>query len=136
MERAIFEIILERREEDQKTGGNVATSQRRDVPTSRRRVNEKRKPTSGQRHDASTSRRLNVATSQRRDVSAISASPSLKTKGIRFRGHRRTHGLGHGKQSSGNQISGEDSWICIFFFSERMLMFFGLIMCITKSRMF
>ena len=40
-----------------KTSRNVETSQRRDVPNSRRRVNKKRKSTSGQRRDASTSQR-------------------------------------------------------------------------------
>ena len=41
---------------------NVATSPRRDVPTSRRWVNQYRS------QQAETSRRLNVVTSQRRDV--------------------------------------------------------------------
>ena len=36
VERAIFESILEQRVEVHKAGKNVATSQRRDVPTSRR----------------------------------------------------------------------------------------------------
>ena len=45
--------------------------ERRDVPTSRRRVNEKRKSTSDQR---------------RRDISAIPASTSLKAKGLEIEG--------------------------------------------------
>ena len=115
---------------------NVTTSQRRDVKSTRRGSQQVANVVTPQRRDVAKSRRLNVATLQRRYVNAIFASPSLKAKGIRFRGHRKTHGRGHGKQSSRNQIGGEDSWICIFFFSKRMLMFYGLIMCITKSRMF
>ena len=46
---------------------NVVTSPRRDVPTSRRWVNNI-KVNKRQHRDVSTSRRLNVATSQRRDV--------------------------------------------------------------------
>ena len=42
VERVIFEIILEQRVEVQKVGRNVATSQRRDVLTSQRRVKENR----------------------------------------------------------------------------------------------
>ena len=58
--------------EVQRAGRNVGTSQRRDVPTSRRWVNKDRS------QQAATSRRLNVATLQCHDVSTISASPSLK----------------------------------------------------------
>ena len=53
---------------------NVATSPRRDIPTSRRWVNQYKSP------QAETSRRLNVATLQRRDVSANSVFSSLKAK--------------------------------------------------------
>ena len=55
----------------QKVGRNVATSQRRDIPTSRHRANE-----NGSQQAA------NVMTLQHRDVSMIFASPSLKEKGI------------------------------------------------------
>ena len=89
-----------------------------------------------QRREASTSRRLNFATPQLRDVSAISPSPSLKEKGTRIRGDRKTYGLGHGKQSSSDEISGEDSCFCIFFFPERLLMFYRLILCIPEFSMF
>ena len=47
----------------QRAGRNVATSQRRDVGSTKIEVNKQ------QRRDVSTSRRLNVATSQRRGVS-------------------------------------------------------------------
>ena len=90
------------------------------VGTSRRRVNKKRKSTSG----------------QRRDVSANSPSPSLKAKGTRIRGDQETYGLGHGKQSSSDEISGEDSCFCIFFIPERLLMFYRLILCIPVFSMF
>ena len=57
-----------------KDGWNVATSPRRDVPTSQRWVNQYKS------QQYATSRRLNVAMSQRRDVSASSAFSSLKEK--------------------------------------------------------
>ena len=60
VEQAIFEIILELRVEVQKVGRNVAMSQRRDVPTSRRRVHENR---SQQAENVATSQRHDVATS-------------------------------------------------------------------------
>ena len=56
MERAVFGTILELREEKNEAGRNVATLQRHEVPTSRCQVNMKKKSTSGQRRDASTSR--------------------------------------------------------------------------------
>ena len=95
---------------------NVATFQRRDVPTSRR---------------------LNVVTSQRCDVSANSFSTLLKEKGqeIERRIGKRTD-EGTESRAATNQISGEDSCFCIFFFPERLVMFDRLIMCITKSSMF
>ena len=59
VERAIFGSILEQRVEVHKAGWNVATSQRRDVGSTKIEVNKW----------------------QRRDISAIFASPSLKAKG-------------------------------------------------------
>ena len=53
---------------------NVATSPRRDVPMSRRWVNQYKS------QQLTTSRRLNVATLQRHDVSASSVFSSLKAK--------------------------------------------------------
>ena len=63
MERAVFGIILEQREEEQKAGQRE------------KEVNKKRKSTS------ETPQRLNVATLQLQDVSVISTSTSLKSKG-------------------------------------------------------
>ena len=122
VERAVFEIILDLIAEVQEVGKNVATSQRRDVGSTRMEVNK--------------ARSLNVATFQRHDVSAISPSQSLKAKGTRIRGHRKTYRLGHGKQSSSDEISGEDSCFCIFFFPKRLLMFYILILCIPKFSIF
>ena len=75
-----------------KDGWNVTTSQRRDVPTSRRWVNIYKS------QQAATSRRLNVATLQHHDVSASYASQSLKEKGDQNSegdGRSRTYELGH-----------------------------------------
>ena len=41
VERAVFEIILEQRAELQKVGRNVATSQRRDIGSTRMEVNKR-----------------------------------------------------------------------------------------------
>ena len=79
----------------------------------------------------------NVVTSQRRDVSANFFSTSLKAKGPRIeRRIRKRKNEGTESREAANQISGEDSCFCIFFFPERLLMFDRLIMCITKSSMF
>ena len=74
----LLEAILEQQKAVHKDGWNVTTSQRHDVPTSRRPhvvTSQRRnigstniKVNNMQRRDASTSRRLNVATSQRHDV--------------------------------------------------------------------
>ena len=84
---------------------NVATSPRRDVPTSRRWVNYY----AGQQ--AATSQSLNVATSQRRDVSTsrrcnvttsvrVLFSHHLKANRVQILRYRETYGLGRGNQSS------------------------------------
>ena len=86
---------------------NVATSPRRDVPTSRRWVNYY----AGQQ--AAMSRRLNVATLQRRDVSASAVFSSFKSKqGVDFEvsGNVRTRG---GNQSSSDIDLEEEPVICI-----------------------
>ena len=46
--------------------------------------------------------------------------------------------MDEGKESraASNEISGEDSCFCIFFFPERLLMFYRLILCITEFSMF
>ena len=65
----LLEAILEQQEVVHKDGWNVATSPHRDVPTSRRWVNQYKS------QQAATSRRLNVATSI-----ASSVFSSLKAK--------------------------------------------------------
>ena len=70
----LLEAILEQQEVVHKDGWNVATSPRRDVPTSQRWVNQYKS------QQAATSRRLNVATLQHRDVSASFVFSSLKEK--------------------------------------------------------
>ena len=76
---------------------NVATSQRRDSPMSRR---------------------PNVAKSQRRNVSAGYSSQSLKAKGDQISrgiGDQGTYELGHGNQDSSDIDLKEEPVICIFF---------------------
>ena len=120
MEREVFGTILGQREEEKKAGKNVATSQRRDVGSTRRGSQEV----------------ANVATPQCRNVSAISASASLKAKGTKkMRGIEKRTDEGMESRAAANQISGEDTCFCIFFFSERLLMVYRLIKCITKSSM-
>ena len=117
----VFGIILEQREEEQKADKNVVMYQRRNVPTSRRRVNEKRKSTSD----------------QRRDVSAISASTSLKAKGPEIdEGIGKRTDEGTKSIAAATQISGEDTFFYIFFFPKKRLMIYRLIKCIIKSSMF
>ena len=121
MERAIFGIILEQREEEQKVGRNVATYQRRDVGSMRR----------------GSQQVTNVMTSQRCDVNTISASTSLKAKGPEIeRGIGKRTDEGMESIAAATQISGEDTCFCIFFFSEKRLMIYRLIKCIIKSSMF
>ena len=78
-----------------------------------------------------------VATPQRRDVSTISASTSLKAKGLEIeRGIEKRTDEGTESIAPATQISGEETCFCIFFFSEKLLMVYRLITCITKSSMF
>ena len=70
----LLEAILEQKEAVHKDGWNVVTSPRRDVPTSRRWVNQYKI------QQSATSRCLNVATLRRRDVNASSVFSSLKAK--------------------------------------------------------
>ena len=100
MERVIFEIILEQREEEQKADRNVATSQRRDVGSTRR----------GSQQVA------NVVTPQRRDVSAISASPSLKVKGTRFQGKSEIR-TDKGTKSRGQRTRSLEKTVAFIFSS-------------------
>ena len=115
MERAIFEIILEQREEEQKVGWNIATSGQREEEINK----------------WPTSRRLNVATSQCRGLTIIKSKRDQIPRGVEKRIDEGTE-----SRAAMNQISGEDNCFFIFFFPERLLMFYRLIMCITKSSMF
>ena len=72
-------------EQCRESGCNVATLQRRDVPTSQRWVNQYRS------QQAVASRRGNVATSARDLPSIIKCS-----KGSEFEGDREAYELGHG----------------------------------------
>ena len=109
MERAVFGNVLGQREEEC-----------RDVPTSRRQVNKKKKSTTG----------------QRRDVVANSVSTSLKAKGPEIEGGiGKMYRLGHGKQRSSDLYQRRKTGFCIFFFFEKLLMFYRLMACIIKSSM-
>ena len=85
---------------------NVATSPRRDVPTSRRWVNQYGS------QQPETSRRLNVATLQRRDVSTGSAPHHLKHQWFRMRGIGRRTNEGMEFQSSSDTDFEEVPVIC------------------------
>ena len=61
----------------------------------------------------------------------------IKSKGTRIeRGIGKRKDEGTESRAAANQINGEDTCFCIFFFPKRLLMFYKLIMCITKSSMF
>ena len=88
----------------QKVGSNVATSQRRDLPTSGRQVNDNRSQ--------------QVATSRRRDFSTIFVSPSLKAKrGPEIKGIEIRTDYGTESRAAAKEISEEDSYFCIFLLS-------------------
>ena len=126
MERAVFRIILEQREEEQKAGRNVVMYQCRDVGSTRR----------------GSQQVTNVATPQRRDVATLRRQHDFCLNIIKSKGTRNREGMGkltnEGTESIAvaTQISGEDTCFCIFFFSEKRLMMYRLIKCITKSSMF
>ena len=114
--RGAFGSILEQRVAVHKDGWNVATSPRRDIPTSRRWVNIYRS------QQAETSQRLNVMTSQRRDVATsrrqrefyLSIIKSKKGTRIRGSGDRGGYELGHENHNINNFDLGEEPIICIF----------------------
>ena len=92
---------------------NVATSPRRDFPTSRRWVNRYRS------QQSETSRRLNVATLQRRDVSTGSVPHHLKHQWLIIEGIGRRTNEGTEFQSSSDTDFVEVPVICTvthFFF--------------------
>ena len=85
---------------------NVATSPNRDVPTSRRWVNQYRI------QQSETSRRPNIATSQRRDVSTGSAPHHLKHQWFIIEGIGRRTNNGTEFQSSNDTDFEEVPEIC------------------------
>ena len=126
MKQTVFGIILEQREEEQKAGRNVATSQRHDVRSTRR----------------GSQQVTNVATPQRRDVATSRSQCDFCLNIIKSKGTRNRGGIGkctdEGTKSivGATHISGEETCFCIFFFSEKLLMVYRLITCIIKSSMF
>ena len=126
MEREVFRIILEQREEEHKAGRNVTMYQHRNVGSTRR----------------GSQKVTNVATPQRRDVATLRRQRDFCLNIIKSKGTRNREGMGklmnEGTESveATTQISGEDTCFCIFFFFEKRLMMYRLIKCITKSSMF
>ena len=121
MERAVFEIILEQRAEVQKVGRNFVTSQRRDVGSTRMEVNKWQ-----------TLRCPNVATSVR-----ILHQTSLKAHGPEIEGESKYVRTRARKESDNEPDQGRRQLLfLVFFFPERLLMFYRLILCITEFSMF
>ena len=109
-----------------KDGWNVATSPRRDAPTSQRWVNYYKS------HQAATSRRLNVATSAR-----VMPLHHEKQKGDQNSRHRGSYERGHGNQSSSDIDLEEEPVICIFLlFWTGVLMFYILHIGVFLFNMF
>ena len=110
---------------------NIATSPRRDVPTSRRWVNQYRS------QQSKTSRRLNVVTLQRRDVSTRSAPHHLKHQWFRNMGIERRTNKGTELQSSSDTDFEEVPVICIVsHLLDIRLMFLRLNIFIFSFSMF
>ena len=84
----------------------------------------------------------NVAMPQRHDVSTSRRQREFCLNIIKSKGTKNRGGIGNrtdeGTESIvvATQISEEETGFCIFFFSEKLLMFYRLIMCIIKSSMF
>ena len=111
------------------SGNAKSWQERRDVPTSRRWVNKR------QRHDVSTSQRLNIATLQRRDINAISVSSSLKEKrGPEFEASRCVQTKAR-KAEQQRRKSVKKTATFVFFF-QRITRFYRLNICVLTSSMF
>ena len=86
----------------------------------------KKKSTSGQRRDASTSRRLNVVMSQRRDVAAsrrqrdFSITIIKSKKGPEFEDIEGRTNKGTESRAAATQINEEETCFCIFFFYDKL----------------
>ena len=110
---------------------HVATSPRRDVPTSRRWVNQYRS------QQSKTSQCLNVATLQRRGVSTRSSPHHLKNQWFRIRGIERRTNEGTELQSSSDTDFEEVPVICIVsHLLDIRLMFLRLNIFIFSFSMF
>ena len=105
----------------QKVGSNVATSQRRDVGSTRIEVNKR------QRHDDP-----NFATSARFFV-----SPSLKAKrGPKIKASRYVRTRAQKAEQQRRKSAKKTVTFVLFFFPERMMMFYRLNTCVLTSSMF
>ena len=93
---------------------NVATSPRRDAPTSRRWVNNA-EVNKWKRRDVPTSRRLNVAMLQRHDVSSRYAPHHLKYEWLRNQGIGRRTNEGKEFQSRVTKTSRKCPGFVLFF---------------------
>ena len=91
------------------SGYHVATSPRRDVTTSRRRVNN------AEVNNSVTSRRLNVATSPRRDFSSKICTSSFNVRTARKLGHHEADDQRHGIPEQSNTVFEELPGICTAF---------------------
>ena len=111
---------------------HVATSQRRDAPTSRHGVNNA-EVNKWKRRDIPTSRRLNVATLQRHDVSSRSAPHHLKYEWLRNQGIGRRTNEGTEFQSSVTQTSRNDvfntkHFVLFFIFGYFFILYTGFVL--------
>ena len=103
---------------------NIATSPRRDVPTSRRWVNHCKS------QQEVTSQRLNVVTSQRHEVATSRRQceiypPSLKATTVQNSRHGEEYGLGHGnpeQQQHRSRRRARDMY-CFPFLDNRMMFY-------------
>ena len=139
-----------------KDSWNVATSQRRDVPTSRcpnvamsprRDVSTSRRWVNIYRsQQAATSRRLNIVTSQRRDVTTSRRQRELclsiikSKRGPEFKGGSKIEDVGtraHGNHHSSRTLTLEKSHHFVSSsFRTKRLMFYRLTICAFSFSMF
>ena len=109
-----------------KDGWNVATSQRRDIGSTRIKVNKCLNVATSQRRDVSTSRRLNVATTQRRstlqrhDVSESFSLSIIKSKGgPEFKASKIVRTKARKVRTAATLILKKSPTFVFFFFSDR-----------------
>ena len=134
-----------------RSGCHVATSPRRDVTKSRRRVNSaevnnsatsrRHHVATSQRRDVTTSRRHNVATSPRRDVSSKFCISSFNEGRARNLGHREVYDERHGIPEQSSTVFERVTGICTAFhyfwiFLDIMMMFLILDILFFSFMMF